>query len=133
MKKTIYLNESDGYEPDSRCRRVEVFGRLELLRAFFDGPAFWMIRLRGRTPEDRPILEKATGSKFGNGHWRFVDEKSARAKFSQLCSLPEYVSDEEKRQKTLDRRREAFLKVKVSIQPKSKPGIEGKTGSGSAQ
>jgi hypothetical protein len=121
LKKIIYLNESDGYAPGSNCRREEVYGRLELLKAFFDGPAFWMIRLRNRTDHDREILTREINSKWGNGHWRFVDEESARAKFKQLCSIPEYATDEENRLKLQGRRREAFLKAQSTGKLKSFP------------
>ena len=120
MKKTIYLNESDGYEPNSKCRREKVFGRLEFLKAFFDDPAFYMIRLRSYGVKDRELVGP------GNGHWRFTTRDAAEKRFAQLCPLPEYINGEQKRLKTADARREAFLKVKVPIQPKSKPRTEGK-------
>lgn len=125
MKRTIYLNESDGYEPNSRCRRVEVFGRLELLKAFFDGPPFWMIRLRSQTAEDRKLIGEKPGS---NGHWRFVDEESAKTKFAELCAIPEYRSDEEKRLETAGRRREAILKAQSTGKLKPFPGDAKKIG-----
>lgn len=118
MRKRIYLNASDGYEPGSKCRREKVFGRLELLKAFFDGPPFWMIRLRNHTSEDHKLV----GS--GNGHWRFTDRASAEKRFAELCAIPEYVSDEENRLKTADRRREAVLKLRSTGKFKSSPGTE---------
>lgn len=111
MKKTVYLNESDEYGPNSRCRREEVFGRLELLKAFFDDPPFWMIRLRSFSAKDREILAQEINSKWGNGHWRFVDEESAKAKFLQLCSIPEYVKDAKNRLELRERQRERVRKL----------------------
>jgi hypothetical protein len=123
MKKLICLNESDGYAPDSKCRREEVFGRLELLKAFFEREPFWMIRLRGRTSEDMKLVGP------GNGHWRFENEISARARFAELCSIPEYVADEEKRVKLRERQREQAKALqssgKLNSFPKSpSPGKE---------
>jgi hypothetical protein len=56
MRKFIELNASDGYDEGSRCRRERVAGRLELLKAFFDGEPFWMVRLRGLKQTDRDYL-----------------------------------------------------------------------------
>jgi hypothetical protein len=88
MRRFIELNPSDGYEPGSRCRREQIAGRLELLKAFFDGDPFWMVRLRNLKQADRDYL-----GLIGNGHWRFLDEESAKTKFSELASLPKYAAE----------------------------------------
>jgi hypothetical protein len=93
LKKIIALNESAGYGEFARCRRKAVAGRVELLKAFFDGPPFWMVRLRNGSPRDRKILVREGENAWGNFHWRFVSEKSAREKFSKLTTIPEYANE----------------------------------------
>jgi hypothetical protein len=90
MKKFIELNTSDGYEPQSRCRREAISARWELLTAFFDGPPFWMVRLRGLKQADRDYLKLGDDS---NGHWRFLDKDDAQAKFDELRQLPKYAAE----------------------------------------
>jgi hypothetical protein len=88
MKRFIELNETDDYEAGSRCRRERVAGRLELLKAFYDGEPFWMVRLRGLKQADRDYLGLT-----GNGHWRFLDKGAAEGKFAELADLPKYAAE----------------------------------------
>ena len=86
MKRFITLNESDGYGEECRCRREKVSGRLELLKALFDGDPFWMVRIRASKQADRNYLKL-----YGNGHWRFLDHDDAKTKFKELTELPKYT------------------------------------------
>ena len=104
MKRFIELNETDGYEAGSRCRRERVAGRLELLKAFFDGEPFWMVRLRGLKQADRDYL-----CLTGNGHWRFLDKGAAEGKFAELADLPKYAAEAKSAQKMRDSARERLL------------------------
>ena len=128
MRRFIELNESDGYELGSRCRREQIAGRLELLKAFFDGEPFWMVRLRGLKQADRDYLNL-----YGNGHWRFLDQKEAEAKFSELAALPRYAAEARIALKRRDEKRERLLARVREGKMRSSPPTGAKTGTVSAE
>lgn len=121
MKKLIELNPGDGYEPGSRCRRERVAGRLELLKAFFDGEPFWMVRLRGLKQTDRDLLGLT-----GNGHWRFQDKESAEAKFVGLSNRPRYALEARNAAARREAARERALVAQKSGKLRSAPPISWK-------
>ena len=85
----------DGYPGELRPYRRAVAGRLELLQVYGDGEPFWMVRLRGVSEKrDRATLNLVS-KPWGNGHFRFVDEKEARAKFEALAAFPQYAAEAE--------------------------------------
>jgi hypothetical protein len=118
MKRFIELKESGGYEAGSRCRREAIAGRLELLTAFFDGPPFWMVRLRGLTQADRDYLGLT-----GNGHWRFMDKAEAETKFAELAALPKYAAKAHSALKLREANRERLLAMVRDGKMRSRPPI----------
>jgi hypothetical protein len=79
-----------GFYEGLRARRLEVFGRLELLQVFNDPPAYWLIRLYGK---ERSYDAQYWDHKDTGLCRRFTGFEAARAKFKELCSRPEYQSE----------------------------------------
>ena len=122
VKRFITLNPTDGYEEGSRCRREAVSGRIELLKAFFDGDPFWMVRIRNLKDADRKYLNL-----YGNGHWRFLNEEDAKTKFSELTVLPKYAVEAILTLRQRERSRERMLAGRrsgkfVAVPPRAKTG-----------
>jgi hypothetical protein len=100
--KTFFKLTGD-YE-GKRVRRLKQFGRVAFYRVVFDPEEiiqipYWLIAIKAFDEErDRPIIRDI--SAFGNGTFRFAHLREAEERFEQLCALPEYAADEQKRQKT---------------------------------
>jgi hypothetical protein len=93
VKQFITLPEMYG---DLQARRIQKFGRVELLRIFNDGEPYWFVRIKGFNEErDRPLFRRC-GSEFGNGYWRFVYLDDAKLKFKELAAQPESLKEEER-------------------------------------
>jgi hypothetical protein len=92
-------------------RRLKQFGRLVFYRVVRDPEEiiqepYWLIHIEAFSEgRDRPIVRHL--SKFGNGWFRFAHLKEAQTRFEQLCSLPQYASDEISRQNRRVRASEA--------------------------
>ena len=88
-----------------KAKRLEVFGRLELLQVINDGAPYWLIRLR----DSRAYDAKYWQGKDSTLCWRFTSLSRAKTKFRQLCAHPEYVLDAAKWQKFRDSARQRAL------------------------
>lgn len=113
--RKILVLEGEAYgqaAPDGgplRARRLEKFGRLELLQILNDQPPYWFVMIRNFDPQ-RDVAPGMKGHSSGprrqgrlidpskNGNWRFTDVGMAKAKFTELSALPWCLADEQKRQ-----------------------------------
>jgi hypothetical protein len=117
MKKILMLNNEqyDGL----KCYRMEKAGPLELLRVLNDGPAYWLVMIRSFDPAengaDRAALLWVTPP-WGNGVWRYLDEKLAYSKFEQLSQLPIFLAESKKAEETANKRRERLAAVRYDPQ-----------------
>ena len=101
VKKTLQLDgETCGQAaPDGgplRGRRLEKFGKVELLQITNDPPSYWFVTIRNFDPKRDlgPVLIDPAKSNV----WRFLDFGCAKAKFGELSALPWCLADEQKRQ-----------------------------------
>jgi hypothetical protein len=138
--RKILVLEGEAYgqaAPDGgplRARRLEKFGRLELLQILNDQPPYWFVMIRNFDPQ-RDVASGMKGDSNGprrqghlidpskNGNWRFTDLQMAKAKFAQLSALPWAIADEVKRQELRDKKRQAIAKVRIPFPKKAEPLI----------
>jgi hypothetical protein len=93
-----------GAYEDLKVRRLKQSARIVLDQ---DGPPYWFVTIRNFSEHiDRPRIAAVTGSRWGNGTFRFVSLKSAEAIFERLRAVPEYAAEEIKAENSLIRRRE---------------------------
>jgi hypothetical protein len=91
-----------------KVRRLQKFGRIELLRAIEVNP-YWFVRINGfKEPRDRSRLIRC-GSKFGNGYFRFGHLDEAKAKFAELKDQPESNLEEKQRIELAHKKRQRVL------------------------
>src|SRR5882724_4428250 len=108
-----------------RARRLSQCGRVVFHRIINDPPPYWLVQIKSFDEElDRPLIAKVTGSKWGNGTWRFVSEGNAQATFDALARLPVFIEEEEKRQSDRQHARER-MQAKPTL-----PGIANKVSVG---
>jgi hypothetical protein len=133
MKKVLILDKGALAEwygqaaPDGsalRCRRLLQCGRLELLQVTNDPPSYWFVMIRNFDQrdqgKDRKALKGLT-TPWGNGVWRFLDLKKARAKFDKLAKLPIFVTEAQEFQRRRDKARERILKAGTAFKKKPEP------------
>jgi hypothetical protein len=102
----------------TRCRhRAKLYQSTE---------ALWIVRIRGFGEErDRERLIKV-GSRWGNGHFRFVGYQAAWNKFQQLRALPEYATEETTAVERSKKQSERMKAMRDSGQMALRPGDAGK-------
>jgi hypothetical protein len=121
VKKTLVL-EGEAYGQAAhdggplRVRRLQKFGRLELLQILNDQPAWWFVMLRSFDPK-RDLAPGLIDPARGNV-WRFLDLERAKARFDELSAIPWCLADEQKRQKQRGLAREHILKVRTPFPKK---------------
>ena len=107
-----------------RCRRLAQCGRLELLQVTNDPPSYWFVMIRNFDQrdqgKDRKALKGLT-TLWGNGVWRFLDLKKARAKFDKFAKLPLFVTEAQEFHRRRDAARERILKAGTAFNKKSEP------------
>jgi hypothetical protein len=95
-----------GFYEGLRARRLEVYGRLELLEIMNDPPPYWFIRLYGK---ERPLDARYWDGKDTGLCWRLTELAAARLKFAELCSQPEYIQEAEKARNLSEAKRQRAL------------------------
>jgi hypothetical protein len=126
VKKTLVL-EGEAYgqaAPDGaplRGRRLEKFGKIELLQNTNDPPSYWFVVIRNFDPKRdlAPVVIDPVKSNV----WRFLDFGRAKTKFAELSALPWCLADEQKRQELRDKKRQAIAKVRIPFPRESEPLI----------
>lgn len=144
MRKILVL-EGEAYgqaAPDGgplRARRLEKFGRLELLQILNDQPPYWFVLIRNFDPK-RDWAPGTKGDLSGprrqehlidpskNGNWRFTDLGTATAKFAQLSALPWCVADEQMRQQLREKQKQRILAAGLPFPKKTESGIAAPSG-----
>jgi hypothetical protein len=100
-----------------RGQRLEQARRLELIRITNDPPSYWFVLIRNFNQSDngpdRKALKGLT-TPSGNGVWRFLDERRAKAKFEQLANLPIFVTEQARVMETRQKARERTLAAKAA-------------------
>jgi hypothetical protein len=111
MKKILTLNKGAAgqWYDGIRCQRIEQAGRLELLRVLNDGLPYWLVMIRNFnqsvTGSDRIALQGRT-TPWGNGVWRYLEERPARETFEQLSRLPIFVAEHARSLEIRNKKRE---------------------------
>jgi len=110
MKQFLTLSGSyDGL----KVRRLQKFGRVELLRVIEESP-YWFVRIAGfNEKRDRSRMVRC-GSEFGNGYFRFCHFDQAKGKFAELKAQPESEREEREQQISRDKKRERALILRQS-------------------
>jgi hypothetical protein len=94
-----------------RTRRLQKFGRLELLHVLNDQPPYWFVMLRGFDPK-RDLAPGLIDPSRGNV-WRFLDLECAKTKLAELAITPWCRADEQKRRELSEKKKQAFEKVRI--------------------
>jgi hypothetical protein len=121
--KKILVLEGEAYGQAARdgaplrARRLQKFGSLELLQILNDQPPYWFVMLRSFDPK-RDLAPGLIDRSRGNV-WRFLDLERAKAKFGELSALPWCLADEQKRQESREKQRQAFANVRIPFAKKS--------------
>jgi hypothetical protein len=123
VRKTLVL-EGEAYgqaAPDGgplRARRLEKFGRLELLQITNDPPSYWFVMIRNFDPKSDVASEFIDPAK--SSVWRFLDFRRAKTKFAELSALPWAIADEQKRQERRLKSTQRILAAGLPFPKKSK-------------
>jgi hypothetical protein len=100
----VFFSLQGSYE-GLRVRRLKRAGRLVLDQVANDGPLYWFVTVRGFDERrDRSLLAR-TGSRWGNGTFRFTTLQEAEAKFGELLAFPEYMQEAAEAENLTIRRR----------------------------
>jgi hypothetical protein len=127
VKKTLQLDgESCGQAaPDGgplRGRRLEKFGKVELLQIINDPPSYWFVMIRNFDP--KPDLAPGRIDPAKSNVWRFLDFGRAKAKFRELSALPWCLADEQKRQELREKQKQRILAAGLPF-PKKLKALDG--------
>jgi hypothetical protein len=143
--RKILVLEGEAYgqaAPDGgplRARRLEKFGRLELLQILNDQPPYWFVMIRNFDSK-RDLAPGMKGDSSGprrqeqliapskNGNWRFTDLEMAKAKFALLSVLPWAIADEAKRQELREKQKQRILAAGLPFPKKTESVIASASG-----
>jgi hypothetical protein len=83
---------------NTRARRLQKFGRVELLQILDDQPPYWFVTIRNFNP--KPDVAPGLIDPVKGNVWRFLDLERAEARLEELSALPWCLADEARVQKT---------------------------------